>query len=322
MLRIFISYAHADEALRQELDKHLASLKHQGIVEVWHDRRINAGQEWANEIDSNLQSADIVLLLISSDFIASDYCYNKEMQEAMRRHDAGEAATIPVILRPCDWHGLPFGKLQASTRDGRPITKFPSLDEGFLEVVQSIRAVAKKRKDPLPADTTSKRAVAATEFPIATRADGIIPRSSNLSVKKTFTDQDRDAFRLEAIEYLAQFFENSLGELKARNSHLTGQFRRRDANSFEATVYREGKQTAKCGIWLSGSSHFGEIGYSNTGLGNGNSFNESLSVADDGQMLGLKPMGMGRFSEEGKRLLTLEGAAEYLWERLIEPLQR
>jgi len=104
MLRIFISYAHADEDLRQELDRHLASLKHQGIIEIWHDRKIIAGQDWANEIDSNLQSSDIVLLLISSDFIASDYCYNKEMYEALRRHDAGETVALPVILRPCDWH--------------------------------------------------------------------------------------------------------------------------------------------------------------------------------------------------------------------------
>jgi hypothetical protein len=244
------------------------------------------------------------------------------MYEALRRHDAGEAVALPVILRPCDWHDLPFGKLQATTREGRAITKFPSLDEGFLEVVQSIKAVAKKRNDRQPAAATNGRAIAESRKPGAEKKEfGGIVRSSNLSVKKTFTDQDRDAFRLEAIEYLAQFFENSLGELQERNSHLKAQFRRRDANSFEATVYREGKQAARCGIWLSEAHHFGEIGYSNAGLGNGNSFNESLTLADDGQMLGLKPLGMARFSGAEKELFTLEGAAEYLWELFIEPLQ-
>lgn len=323
MLKVFISYSHADETLRQELDKHLASLKHQGIVGIWHDRRISAGQDWANEIDKNLESADIVLLLISADFISSDYCYRKEMNEAMRRHDAGEAVVIPVILRPCDWHDLSFGKLQAATRDGRAITKFPSLDEGFLEVVQSIKAVAKKRRIGQHAVPANEYDAGATRSPVAVRkAPVLTPRSSNLSVTQTFSDQDKDAFRLEAIEYLAQFFENSLAELQTRNSHLKAQFRRRDANSFEATVYRDGKQTAKCGIWLVGSHSMGEIGYSNAGLGSGNSFNETLSVADEGKMLGLRPLGLGRFSGQKEEILTLEGAGEYLWGLLIEPLQR
>lgn len=97
MIRIFISYAHADEALRQEFDKHLASLKHQGLVEVWHDRRIAAGEEWANAIDANLRSADVILLLVSADFIASRYCYEVELQEALRRHTAGEAVVIGML---------------------------------------------------------------------------------------------------------------------------------------------------------------------------------------------------------------------------------
>lgn len=325
MSRIFISYAHADEGLRQELDKHLASLKHQGIVEVWHDRRISAGQNWKDEIDRNLESADIVLLLISSDFIASDYCYKKEMHEALRRHEAGEAVVIPVILRPCDWHDLPFGKLQAATRDGRAITKFVSFDEGFLEVVQSIKAVAKNRSSGEgvrhPASANELAVPVNRGSDTEREASVSSPRSGNLSIRKTFSDHDKDSFRLEAIAYLAQFFENSLSELQARNADLKAQFRRRDTSSFEATIYREGRQAAKCGIWLSDSRHFGEIGYSNSGLGNGNSFNESLSVADDGQMLGLKPMGMARVGATEKSLLTLEGAAEYLWEVFIEPLR-
>jgi hypothetical protein len=318
MLRVFISYAHADEALRQELDKHLASLKHQKIIEIWHDRRIAAGEEWENAIDQNSENADVVLLLVSSDFIASPYCYEKEMREAMRRHELRQSVVVPVILRPCDWHDLPFGKLQAATKDGRPITKFISLDEGFLEVVQSIRKIfneGKVRGASIVAD-------AYKIGDIAKEISTIGPRSSNLSVKKTFSDRERDEFRVMAIEYIAQFFENSLTELEQRNTQLKGLFRRRDSNSFEATVYKDGKQVTKCGIWLSGERHFGEIGFSRSGLGSGNSFNESVSVADDGQMLGLKPLGMGRFGGAEKSLFTLEGAADYLWETFIEPLQR
>ena len=106
MIRVFLSYSHVDDNYRNELQKHLMSLQHQGIVESWHDRRIVAGEEWANCIDDELRRADIILLLVSSDFIASPYCYALEMKEALARHERGEAVVIPVILRPCHWTGL------------------------------------------------------------------------------------------------------------------------------------------------------------------------------------------------------------------------
>src|SRR5712692_8907637 len=102
---------HNDEGVRNQLEKHLSALKHQGLIETWHDRRITAGQAFDQEIDAHLESADVILLLISSDFLASDYCYKREMGRAVERHEVGSAIVIPVILRPCDWHDTPFGKL-------------------------------------------------------------------------------------------------------------------------------------------------------------------------------------------------------------------
>src|SRR5258708_28318430 len=96
-IEIFFSYAHKDEKLREELEKQLSLLKWQGLVTSWHDRRIVAGQEWADEIDAQLNSARIILLLVSPDFIASDYCYGVEVKRAMERHEAGEALVIPII---------------------------------------------------------------------------------------------------------------------------------------------------------------------------------------------------------------------------------
>ena len=91
MASLFFSYSHADEALRDQLEKHLSALKHQGKIETWHDRRILAGQTFSSEIDSHLESADIILLLVSPDFLASDYCYEVEMRHALERHQRGEA---------------------------------------------------------------------------------------------------------------------------------------------------------------------------------------------------------------------------------------
>jgi hypothetical protein len=143
-LEVFFSYAHEDELLRNKLAKQLKLLERQGAIKGWHDRQISAGTEWAGQIDTHLDTARIILLLISSDFIASDYCYDLELQRAMERHGAGAARIIPIILRPCDWHSAPFGKLQALPKDGKAITTWSNEDEAFLDVAQGIRRVAQE----------------------------------------------------------------------------------------------------------------------------------------------------------------------------------
>ena len=99
MARVFFSYSHTDEALRDQLETHLALLKNQGLIESWHDRRIAPGSEFDQSISDAMQSADVILLLISANFLASAYCYSIELKAAMERHHAGTAAVIPVILR-------------------------------------------------------------------------------------------------------------------------------------------------------------------------------------------------------------------------------
>lgn len=145
-LEVFLSYAHADEALRNELTKHLSLLKREGLINAWYDREISPGKEWANEIDAHLDEARIILLLVSADFIASDYCYSVEMKQAMQKHEKGQARVIPIILRPCDWKQTPFGRLQALPIGGKPITTRTHPDEAFLEVVVGIRKVVEELK--------------------------------------------------------------------------------------------------------------------------------------------------------------------------------
>lgn len=140
-IRLFYSYSHRDEHLRDDLETHLSLLRKQGVIAPWHDRRIGAGMEWAASIDQYLESADVILLLVSADFLASDYCYDVEMRRAMQRHESDEARVIPLILRPVDWHSAPFGKLQALPRDGKPVTTWENVDEAWLEITRAIRLV-------------------------------------------------------------------------------------------------------------------------------------------------------------------------------------
>jgi hypothetical protein len=143
-IAVFFSYAHRDAALRNKLAEHLRLLERQGIITGWHDRRITGGTEWAGAIDDHLRTAQIILLLISPAFLASDYCYDVELRLAMARHKAGEARVIPVIVRPVDWQSAPFGTLQALPQDGRPVTRWRPQDEAFLDIARGIRSVAEE----------------------------------------------------------------------------------------------------------------------------------------------------------------------------------
>jgi HEAT repeat protein len=163
-MKLFFSYAHKDELLRDELDNHLSFLKNEDIITTWHDRDITAGTEWEAEIAQQLNTADIILLLISSDFAASRYCYKIELAQALERHNQGTAKVIPIILRSCDWTSAPFGKLQALPiahgSGAKPVTQWADQDEAFTHIAQGIRkAVAElQQRKSSPATPQPKAA--------------------------------------------------------------------------------------------------------------------------------------------------------------------
>ncbi|MBN4002841.1 toll/interleukin-1 receptor domain-containing protein [Nostoc sp. LPT] len=188
-VKVFFSYSHKDEVLRDELATHLSMMKRQGVIEAWHDREISAGSEWANAIDDNLEVADIILLLVSANFLASDYCYDKEMTRAMERHETREARVIPVILKPTDWNGAPFGKLQALPKNAKPVTTWPDQDEAFLNVAQGIRRVVEDiAKSKTSSATASGTTILATSNP-PTTSGGLTER------QRRRLEQERDSLQ-------------------------------------------------------------------------------------------------------------------------------
>lgn len=136
--RIFVSYAHEDVELKHELDKHLAGLRRSGRVEVWSDRELLAGAEWERTVAAELEGADIILLLVSADFAASDFIWDEELRVALDRHDEGSAAVVPIILRSCAWDDLPFARLQVLPPDGRPVSDHDDRDRALTEVAEGI----------------------------------------------------------------------------------------------------------------------------------------------------------------------------------------
>ncbi|MDO9414454.1 MAG: toll/interleukin-1 receptor domain-containing protein [Pseudolabrys sp.] len=319
MPSVFFSYSHADEALRDQLEKQLSLLKRQGIIEVWHDRRISAGQDFGQEIDRHVETDDIILLLVSADFIDSDYCYNNEMARAMERHETGEAVVIPVIMRACEWHGAPFGKLNATPPDGRPVTQYPDRDQALLEVAQAVRAAAETLRSRN--SKTTNQTISLPKLKQATIAQGGGPRSSNLRIAKQFSERDHDAFKIDSFEFMAKFFENSLVELSERNPGIEGRFRRIDANRFSVRIYKHGKSVGQCTVFL--GEHFAAgIAYSSSETLESNAYNELLSVDADEHAMYLRPLGMASMrTGNDYSKLSQEGAAELYWSLLIERLQ-
>jgi hypothetical protein len=145
-IHIFISYAREDERLRKKLETHLGLLQQEGMITTWYDRNISAGAEWISEINDHLNTSQIILLLVSAPFLASNYCYSIEMARALERHERGEARVLPIILRPVHWQSAPFSKLQALPTDAHPVTgrRWRNIDEALADVTQGIRKVVEE----------------------------------------------------------------------------------------------------------------------------------------------------------------------------------
>lgn len=141
-IRIFFCYAHEDEALLIQLKAQLKPLEQQGMIETWYDGKISAGTEWKQEIGQRLNKAQIILLLVSPDFMNSEYCYGTELQQALERHKRGEALVVPVIGRPVYWQGI-LGHLQVLPKDALPITdpKWHNQDRALHNVAEGLREI-------------------------------------------------------------------------------------------------------------------------------------------------------------------------------------
>ena len=147
---VFISYAHVDDALRAGLRTHLSTLEREGLVQAWDDREILGGDAWADEIDARLNRADVILLLVTADFINSQYCYGKELARALERHDdpRDRAIVMPIILRKCDWESTLFAKLQALPDGARPMSEWKTADDYYTAVTKGLRQRLRRLIEP------------------------------------------------------------------------------------------------------------------------------------------------------------------------------
>jgi hypothetical protein len=189
-VKIFFCYAHEDEALLNKLKTHLKPLQRKGLIDVWYDRDISAGTVWEQQIKEQLNTAQIILLLVSPDFMDSDYCYGIEMQRALERHDLGEARVIPIILRHVYWQDV-LGNLQALPTDAKPIKSWSDLDEALYKVTEGIRKVVMQMTAPptfvspaVPGEIQQEIAMPSVRTPTVHQGGNVSPSLPPLAVEK------------------------------------------------------------------------------------------------------------------------------------------
>ncbi|MCG8313740.1 MAG: toll/interleukin-1 receptor domain-containing protein [Pseudomonadales bacterium] len=136
--KVFISYSHKDEEFKNSLTEHLSGLVRSGAISEWNDRKIVPGADWSHEINANLKNSDLILFLISSSFLSSDYCVNIEAETALSMHNSGEAQLIPIVIRAVEWSDSPLSKLQGLPKDAKPVAS-PNNDEAWVDVIQGIK---------------------------------------------------------------------------------------------------------------------------------------------------------------------------------------
>jgi hypothetical protein len=308
MATAFISYSHRDEPFRQELETHLAPLRRQGLLSVWHDRRITPGDHLDDAISENLESADLILMLISADFVASDYCYAREMTRALERHEAKAARAISIICRPCDFHGLPFARFMLLPTDAKAVSSWADRDAAWVDVVRGIRRA-------LEAITATQKPQAHTPLEADVRP---APAAEGPRLPRRTTDLQMDTFSTNAMRDVGRFFQKELDMLEMRDPAWKGEFRQIDANRFTCQIYLDEKEVASCTIFRGGMGPR-TIHYSQGVISTANSWNEALTVESDEGGPYLKPLGMA-IHFRGQRPNRLEpfDAARFLFEMLMD----
>lgn len=140
-MKAFISYSHKDHHWLEKFHIHLAHLRRDGKLDSWTDEQIPTGSKIDNAISGELTRSQIFFALLSPDYIASSYCYDREFKKALELHDEGKITIIPIVLEPCDWLNTPFSDFKALPRDGKPVSAWENANNAFLDIVQNIRSL-------------------------------------------------------------------------------------------------------------------------------------------------------------------------------------
>lgn len=289
----------------ERLHTHLAVLRREGRIDTWYDREILAGGNFNQEINDQLETSELFLLLVSPDFLASNYCYEREMTVALERHRMGVAQVIPIIIEPCDWESTPLRELKALPRDGKPVSEWTNLNNAFLDVVQELRRLVNEEAHQL--------IVLEGNQPVEDR-----PELRRYRVKRDFDDIDRSDYREEAFNAIRNYFEASINEIDAIDN-LRGRYAATGPFTFTCTIINRGRDRGVAHITVHGrNGDFGQadIYYSFSENAPPNSAHGGFTIEADEFDLFLRPS-MSLFEQGGDKL-SPQAAATKLWVQFLE----
>lgn len=320
MARAFVSYTHADEALKDQFLLHLAPLRREGLIEVFHDRMLRPGDHLDETIQRELASSDLIILLVSAAFLNSEYCYEEEMRRAFVRHLNGSARVVAVILRPCQWKHVPVGGGQTLSsflcvpKDGKPVTSWSDPEAAWDDAAAAIRNLlvgGRQAVRPVPPVPTPKKRGATP--PAATPG---LPGGAARLLPERITDRDRDGFLREALETTAALFSARLEQLSAEDPRIATDFERIDSRSFAARVYADGNNAGFCRIFT-GAQFMSHSLCLSFDAHSSNGMNEWLSLDEAGGTISFKAQNLSHILKNRDEKLDQAGAAEHLWEMFL-----
>ncbi|UWR38632.1 toll/interleukin-1 receptor domain-containing protein [Sulfitobacter sp. W074] len=305
-MRAFISYSHRDKGALERLHVHLKNLIRDGHIETWYDRDILAGSGLDAEIERELEAADLFLLIVSPDFIASDYCVEREMKRALERHAAGNARVVPIIVEECDWKAMgDLRQLKAVPTDGKAISEWANPNTAYLNVVQELRRIIEIERAP------------ASVAKVAPEPEAVPPATARYRARKDFDEIDRSDFREAAFDTIKDYFRRATGEIDSIDG-LRGRFTDRGTTSFAATVVNGGQRDGAAHITVhcrNARIALGDIYYSFDENGGENTANGGFNLsADDYELFLVRTMNIFGNADEK---LAPEQAAEMLWNEFI-----
>ena len=306
-METMISYSHRDYAALDRLHVHLAVLLQEGLIEEWFDRKILPGDEIDAEIDEKLESYDLFLLLVSPDFLASDYCVNREMRRTLERHGSGEARVVPIIVEPCDWQATPLSELKVLPQDGKPVSDWRNENSAYLNVVQELRRILKSEDVPQTIKV-KETVVHKTALSVGT---------SRYRVNRDFDEFDRSVFRAQAFGIIRDYFNDAISAIET-SAELTGHFVSISDASFTCAVVNKMRENGTAHITVHMGRDrlsFGDISYVYAENESPTSANGMFTIEADEYELYLSAW----IDFEGDRMrVTPSEAAERLWVRFLD----
>jgi hypothetical protein len=292
--KAFISYSHRDEKFLDRLHKHLAMLRREGAIDVWVDRRIEAGGKIDKEVAGALESSDLFLALVSPDFLDSNYCYEQEMQSALARSVDGSLRIVPIILEPCDWQASPLSQFKALPKDGHPISLWSNENVALLDIVTELRKLLTTHERHEP------------------RLAGTEPSVRRFKVKREFDAIDKAEFRDAAFETIRSFFEASIKEINQVGEPLKARFEQMSQTAFTCTIVNRAKRDGEAHITVHNQKKrgLGDLTYNFSAHAESGSANGMANIEVDEFQLFLR---LDSFARQSERKLTADEVARVMW---------